>query len=138
MIANIHPEVEQMLMRWHELVSRRDMRELPGLLHPEVVFRSPFAHTPYTGAAKVAALLGTVIQVFEDFVYERQFVAQDSVALEFRARVGKLSLKGIDLIRCDAQGKIVEFEVMIRPANALLALGEEMGKRLAAQGVAAG
>ena len=37
--------------------------------------------------------------------------------------------------RLDADGRIVDFEVMIRPANALLALGEEMGKRLAALGV---
>ena len=29
-------------------------------------------------------------------------------------------------------GRIVEFEVMIRPASAVLALAEEMGRRLAA------
>ncbi|MGH8456943.1 MAG: nuclear transport factor 2 family protein, partial [Stenotrophobium sp.] len=39
-------------------------------------------------------------------------------------------LKGIDLIRFDEAGKIVEFEVMVRPMSGLQALGEEMGKRL--------
>ena len=41
-------------------------------------------------------------------------------------------LKGIDQIRFDDEGLIVDFEVMIRPLNALQALGAEMGARLAA------
>ncbi|MCU0765520.1 MAG: nuclear transport factor 2 family protein, partial [Burkholderiaceae bacterium] len=32
----------------------------------------------------------------------------------------------------DADGRIVDFEVMIRPASGLAALAEEMGRRLAA------
>src|SRR3546814_6016205 len=41
-------------------------------------------------------------------------------------------LKGIDMIRFDENGKIVEFEVMVRPLSGLQALGEEMGRRLGA------
>jgi hypothetical protein len=71
--------------------------------------------------------------VFEDFVYHREFVSSDglSITLEFSARVGDKQLKGVDLIRFDSTGKIVEFEVMVRPMSALQALGDEMGKRLA-------
>ena len=36
------------------------------------------------------------------------------------------------MIRFDEEGKIVDFEVMVRPFNGLQALGEEMGARLAA------
>ena len=54
------------------------------------------------------------------------------MVLEFSAKVGDKSLKGIDMIRFDETGKIVDFEVMIRPFNALQALGAEMGARLAA------
>ena len=39
-------------------------------------------------------------------------------------------LKGIDLIRFDADGRITDFEVMVRPMSGLAALGEEMGKRV--------
>jgi 2,4-dienoyl-CoA reductase (NADPH2) len=35
------------------------------------------------------------------------------------------------MIRFDDEGKIVDFEVMVRPMSALQALGDEMGKRLA-------
>ena len=127
--------IEQFLARWHAMINARDLPALPELLAANVEFRSPFAFTPYRGRPAVAALLQTVIQVFRDFRYHRQFVAGDSAALEFSAFVGDLSLKGIDLIRLDEDGRIVDFEVMIRPANALMALGEEMGRRLAAQGI---
>ncbi len=49
------------------------------------------------------------------------------MVLEFSARVGDRQLKGIDLIRFDRQGKIVEFEVMVRPLSGLQAPGQEMG-----------
>lgn len=51
--------------------------------------------------------------------------------LEFSARVGERQIKGIDLICFDEAGKIVEFEVMVRPMSGLQALGEEMARRLA-------
>jgi hypothetical protein len=51
--------------------------------------------------------------------------------LEFSARVGDKKLKGVDLIAFDAHGKIIDFEVMVRPINSLQALGAEMGARLA-------
>ncbi len=49
---------------------------------------------------------------------------------EFSARVGDKQLKGIDLIRFDAEGRIVDFEVTIRPLSGLRALGEAMGQRI--------
>jgi hypothetical protein len=98
------------------------------------VFRSPVAHQPYPGAAAVASILSNVIEVFEGFTYHRRFASADgmNVVLEFSARVGARELKGVDLIRFDDSGRIVDFEVMVRPASALAALGEAMGKRLAA------
>ncbi|MNF19122.1 hypothetical protein D3C80_2236600 [compost metagenome] len=54
------------------------------------------------------------------------------MVLEFSARVDGRDLKGIDMIRFDEQGKIVDFEVMVRPMSGLQALGEEMGRRLGA------
>ena len=78
-------------------------------------------------------ILNTVINVFEDFAYHRELATGDglSVVLEFSARVGDKQLKGIDLIRFNELGQIVEFEVMVRPLSGLQALGEEMGRRLA-------
>ncbi len=117
---------------WHDAVATHDAAKLSAILHPDAVFRSPFAHTPYQSAGALMLVLGTVIQVFEDFAYHRTFVTDDghSVGLEFSAHIGKRQLKGVDLIRFDPDGKLIELEVMVRPFSGLQALGEEMGKRL--------
>ena len=47
-----------------------------------------------------------------------------------KQRLGEFSMRGVDLIKLNDDGKIIDFEVMIRPANALQAVGMEMGKRL--------
>ncbi|WP_271407527.1 nuclear transport factor 2 family protein [Pseudomonas sp. Q1-7] len=129
---NLHPRAAASLQRWHEMVERKDLGALPELLAENAVFRSPMAHTPYPGATVVSTILNTVLQVFVDFTYHRQLATADglSVALEFSASVGGRQLKGIDMIRFDEQGRIVEFEVMVRPMSGLQALGEEMGRRL--------
>ena len=124
--------VEASLAIWHDAIATRDIAKLASILHPDAVFRSPMAHSPYKSAAALQLILGTVIQVFEDFTYHRSFVTADGldVGLEFSARIGARQLKGIDLIRFDSDGKLVDLEVLVRPASGLQALGEEMGKRL--------
>jgi hypothetical protein len=131
--AQLQPAAAVSLQRWHQLVAAKDLGPLPELLHPQAVFRSPMAHTPYPGAQAVNLILNTVLKVFEDFAYHRELATADglSVVLEFSARVGERQLKGIDMIRFDEAGKIVEFEVMIRPLSGLQALGAEMAHRLA-------
>lgn len=122
------------LRQWHAMVGKSDMRDLPVLLDPQVIFRSPMAHNPYPGVAVVSTILTTVLGVFEDFVYHRELATADglNVVLEFSATVAGKELKGIDMIRFNEQGKIVEFEVMVRPFSGLQALGEQMGQRLGA------
>ena len=130
---NLAPAAAHTLQRWHAMLANRDLESLPDLLAPDAVFRSPMAHTPYPGAPVVSMILNTVITVFEDFAYHRELASADglNVMLEFSARVGEKQLKGIDMIRFNEQGQIVEFEVMVRPLSGLQALGEEMGRRLA-------
>ena len=125
--------VQASLKVWHTMVAAGDLGELPSILHKKAVFRSPMAHTPYPSAQAVQVILSTVSKVFEDFTYHRTYASEDgmSAILEFSAKVGGKELKGIDQIRFDAEGKIVDFEVMVRPMSALQVLGDEMAKRLA-------
>jgi 2,4-dienoyl-CoA reductase (NADPH2) len=115
------------------MVAEQNLSELPTILHRKAVFRSPMAHTPYPSAQAVQVILTNVMQVFENFAYHRELASADglSVVLEFSAQVNGKDLKGIDLVQFDTEGKIVDFEVMVRPLSGLQALGEEMGKRLA-------
>ncbi|NIE64336.1 nuclear transport factor 2 family protein [Burkholderia sp. Ax-1719] len=130
---NLPPAVARSLAIWHELVASKDLGKLESIVHPDAVFRSPMAFKPYGPAPALLMALRTVITIFEDFTYHRQFSSADGhdIVLEFSATVQDKQLKGIDMIRFDETGRIVEFEVMIRPFNALQVLGAEMGARLA-------
>jgi hypothetical protein len=116
------------------MIATGDVAQLRDLFAPEAVFRSPAAFSPYKGADTVVLILRTVAGVFEGFRYHREFVSgTQDVALEFSARIGDKELKGIDLIRFNENGLITDFEVMIRPASGLMALGDAMGKRIGPQ-----
>ena len=131
--TQMKPAAAASLAKWHSMVAAGDLQDLPSIVHPDAVFRSPMAIHPYQPAAALILALNTVIKVFEDFTYHRQLASDDGLnaVLEFSARVGDKQLKGIDLVRFDDDGKIVEFEVMVRPLSGLQALGAEMGARLA-------
>jgi hypothetical protein len=122
--------MNETLARWHEFVDTANHAILEEILADEIKFHSPFVWKPKDGKAAAIRILTTVATVFEDFRYVREIVDGQNCALEFEARVGELTLRGVDLIEIDAAGKIVDFEVMVRPANALQALGMEMGRRL--------
>lgn len=130
---HLSPAVEQTLQAWHRYLKTNAAEDLAPLLAEEVVFRSPVAHTPYPGRKAITLVLTTVNQVFENFRYHREFAGGDglSVVLEFSAEIGGKALKGADFIQFNADGKIVDFEVMVRPASGLLALKEAMANRLA-------
>lgn len=132
-LPNLSPKAAASLAHWHAMIERQDLSELGAILHPQAVFRSPMAFKPYQSAEAVKLVLGTVVTVFQNFAYHRQFASADgqSVVLEFSAKVGERSLKGADFIQFDADGLITDFEVMIRPMSGLQALGAEMGARLA-------
>jgi hypothetical protein len=119
------------LESWHRMVAAGDLSGVAALCAPDAVFRSPVAHTPYRGAELVAAFLQQAVQAFSDFRYHRTFIGGErDLVLEFSAKVGDKDLKGIDMIRFDEAGRFLDFEVMVRPASGLQALGAEMARRM--------
>ena len=99
------------------------------------VFRSPAVFKPYEGREAVETILRAAFSIFEDFRYTDELTGEGAHGLVFQARVGDRSLEGLDLIRADADGRITEFTVMIRPASGLMAVAERMGAALEAAGV---
>ncbi|PLR21909.1 hypothetical protein SGCZBJ_20290 [Caulobacter zeae] len=121
----------QTLQAWHDLLEKREFDRLRPLAAETVVFRSPAFFTPYPGVEPLVHIIATVNTIFEEFAYHREFWTEgfDAVVLEFSARIGDKALKGIDIISFDESGRITEFEVMIRPANAAVAVGEAMAAK---------
>jgi hypothetical protein len=131
---SLAPLPQQTLAGWHAFVASGNPDLLRPLLSEHIVFRSPFVQSPIPGRTAALLVLTTVVQIFENFRYHREFVAgSHDAALEFSANIGKWQLKGIDLIKFNDTGEMIEFEVMIRPIKALQALGDEMGNRIGPQ-----
>ena len=126
--------MNQTLTRWHQFIETPNAEILHEILSEDVKFHSPFVWKPKEGKATTTQILLTVSQVFQNFRYVREIAQENQFCLEFEATIGELNLRGVDLIQLNEEGKIIDFEVMIRPANALQTLGMEMGKRLNLQG----
>ena len=103
---------------------------MEAALSPDVVFRSPAVFKPYEGRQAVMHLLGTVVQVFEDFEYTDELEGDGTHALIFRARVGDREIEGLDHLTVDAEGLITQLVVMVRPLSGLTALAQAMAERL--------
>jgi SnoaL-like domain len=108
----------------------KDFAQGEELFAEDAVFRSPVVFKPYEGRAALGVVLGAAVQVFEDFRYVDQVETGQTAVLVFKARVGDLELDGVDILRFDAEGKIVELMVMVRPMSGLNALAEAMQRKL--------
>jgi uncharacterized protein len=111
---------------FHDAVVDGDWDRAVDQLHRDVVFHSPAVHAPYEGRLATATVLRAVAKVFEDFRYVDVLDEGDRAVLVFEARVGDRELQGIDLLRFDDDGLIVEFTVMVRPLSGLTAVVEGM------------
>ena len=114
-------------------VESRDMAVMMDAFADGAVLHSPITFKPFEGKEAIARLLGILMQVFQDFRYTDELTAEDGTkALIFRTRVGDRDVEGLDLIRFDDTGRIVDFTVMVRPRSAVEALLKEVSSRLMA------
>jgi SnoaL-like domain len=119
-------------------VEAEDPDSLTDALADDVVFRSPVVFKAYEGKPVVSMILTEgAMRVFEDFRYVEQLEDGDAAALIFKARVGDRELDGLDLLRFDANGKVSELMVMVRPMSGLNALADAMGREFERLGITA-
>jgi len=136
--------IEQTVAQWHEFLRGRLPGGLDELLHDDVVFYSPIVFTPQEGKVITKLYLEAAGQTLPGdrpegadvstgsggFRYTKQVLADDTAVLEFETTVEGKYVNGVDIIRCDADGKIVEFRVMIRPLQAVNLVHQQMAAML--------
>ncbi|HVU60116.1 MAG TPA: nuclear transport factor 2 family protein [Mycobacteriales bacterium] len=130
--------IADLVGRWHRFVEAGDPALLDALLADDVVFYSPVVYTPQRGKAVTTMYLKGATQVLAGdggdgaFRYVKEVLAGDSAVLEFETSLDGKYVNGVDIIRCDETGKIVEFRVMLRPLQAINAVHAAMGAMLEA------
>lgn len=123
------------LSTWHELVKSRNAAGLDGLLADNVVFHSPVVHTPQVGKAITTQYLAAAFRVFfnESFKYVREVTGPSDAVLEFQVEIDGIVVNGVDMLKWDAEGRIIDFKVLIRPLKAVNLIHQKMAAMLAAR-----
>jgi hypothetical protein len=119
---------------WHRLVQERNPRGLDTLLDEDAVFISPVVHTPQRGKRIAATYLSAAFQVFFNptFRYVREIIGSTDAMLEFETEIDGVLVNGVDIIKWNEAGRIVEFKVMLRPLKAINLIHQRMAAMLQA------
>lgn len=120
--------IEQTVKRWHEVALAADPAGLNDILADNVVFHSPVVHTPQEGKAITTLYLSAAFRTLnnEHFRYQREILDGDNAMLEFTTELDGIRINGVDIIHIDAEGRIDDFKVMVRPLKAINKLHEMM------------
>jgi len=125
---------ETTLETWHRLVRTQDPSGLNALLAEDAVFYSPVVHTPQRGRKLAAWYLGAAFSVFFNptFRYVREVTGPSDAVLEFETEIDGVLVNGVDLIKWNDTGQIIEFKVMLRPLKAINVIHQRMAAVLQA------
>ena len=131
---------------WHRFVRNVNEQDLDAMLADEVVFHSPIVHTPQAGRAMTKLYLMAAFNVFpgEDpagasadpgkpsgkFRYVREVVGESDAILEFETEMDGVFVNGVDMIRWNDEGRIIDFKVMVRPLKAIQTVHAQMAAML--------
>jgi hypothetical protein len=116
---------------WHAVVESGDLTLLDDLLADDVVFRSPAVFTPQQGKAITTRYLSSAIAVLGPTLrYVSEWHDPVSAVLEFEAEIDGSYVQGVDMLRWNAEDKLVSFTVMVRPIRGLQKVIELMGRQL--------
>jgi hypothetical protein len=120
------------LKKWHEGLTSNDPKLLDEILDESCVFTSPIVFKPIEGKEMSKLYLMGAGQTFDmdRFEYVRELVDGLDSVLEFETYIGDISVNGVDIIRWNDEGKIIDFKVMIRPLQAIGALQKKMSEAL--------
>jgi hypothetical protein len=121
---------------WHQLISERNVAALDEVLADDVVFHSPVVHSPQNGKQLAKMYLSAAIVVLgnSDFAYVREVISGSDAVLEFTCEINGTHVNGVDMIHWNADGKIDDFKVMIRPLKAVNLLHGLMNQMLGQMG----
>jgi hypothetical protein len=135
------------LEAWHRAIGNMTDETLDALLADDVVFHSPVVHSPQKGKALTKLYLSAAFNVMPGqsgsdgssreekkpkgkFRYVREVVGENDAVLEFVTQLDDITVNGVDMIRFDDQGRIIDFKVMIRPLKAIQKIHAQMAQML--------
>jgi hypothetical protein len=120
------------IAEWHRIFKARDLAALDALLADQATFHSPILHTPQAGKMLTKMYLSGAFFVLgnDTFRYVREVKGDCDAVLEFVVEVDGVTINGVDMIRWNDEGRIVDFKVMLRPLKAVNLVHQKMAAAL--------
>jgi hypothetical protein len=151
--------IENVMDKWFAHLRGELPGGLDELLDDDVVFYSPIVYSPQEGKAITTMYLQAAGQTLPGssdksrpgssdksrpgssdksrgdspdgrFHYTKTVMQGDTAVLEFETTVEGKYVNGVDIIRCNDAGRIVEIRVMIRPLQAINLVHQQMAAAL--------
>jgi len=130
--------IEDFIINWHDVIKTKDFEKLEKLMAFDVSFISPVVYNIKADKNVVLHICKWIIDIIKGFNYTQEFYNYDelSLTLLFQGKIAEkdtgrlIEIQGVDLIKLNEKGQVTELRVMMRPLRSVLALREEMGKRL--------
>jgi hypothetical protein len=125
-------ETKQFLEKWYKGYRSDDPKFLDEILDESVIFSSPVVFKPIEGKEMTKLYLMGAGKTFnmDKFAYVREVIDGLDVILEFETYIDNISVNGVDMIRWNSEGKIIDFKVMVRPLQAINKLQIKMSESL--------
>ena len=113
---------------WHTIFKSQELDKLDKIIADNAVFTSPVVFKPIEGKEITKMYLFAAGQSFnmDKFKYIREVHDGTNSVLEFETFIDDISVNGVDMIKWNNEGKIVDFKVMIRPLKAVQKVQEKM------------
>ena len=113
---------------WHTVFKSQKLDKLDKIIADNAVFTSPVVFKPMEGKEITKMYLFAAGQSFnmDKFKYIREVHDGINSVLEFETFIDDISVNGVDMIKWNNEGKIVDFKVMIRPLKAVQKVQEKM------------
>ena len=119
------------LEKWHQGLKSMNSNFLDEILDDSCVLLLD-SFKPIEGKEMSKLYLMGAGQTFDmdRFKYVRELVDGLDAVLEFETYIDDISVNGVDIMRWNEEGKIIDFKVMIRPLQAIGALQKKMSEAL--------
>ncbi len=120
------------MQEFADALASKDLDRYSARFADDIRLYTPIHEEPVVGKQAACQILPVVFSIFENFRYPDIITGQQTHALIFRARaeIDGIPLEGVDYVRTDERGLVIEFNVMMRPLKAITALSEAIGAKM--------
>ncbi|WP_354699085.1 hypothetical protein DSM112329_04791 [Paraconexibacter sp. AEG42_29] len=112
------PTLDAFIQALHD----RDPGALAAVLADDIQLHSPLLDDPIVGREQVVAVLDLLFEKLDTLEYGAELDGGEVRGVRLSASVNGVSMEGVELVHFDADGRVDEVRVQLRPLSGLIAL----------------